>query len=180
MNRNISAVLAASTLIFGALLPREEAVAQTAKDREAAGDVAKPQTSSPTDFVDTLNAIFGKQTTNRATHAKGIVVQGKFTPSDSAQSLSKAPHFHQPVPITCRFSDDTGIPTLPDADGRATPYGMALNSREKHGSKQIGEATYTDDHFLVLGDSPDREHGCLAGQRRRVARSSAVVGAHSK
>jgi len=32
MNRNISAVLTASALIFGVLLPREEAVAQTAKE----------------------------------------------------------------------------------------------------------------------------------------------------
>jgi hypothetical protein len=32
MNRNISAVVTASALIFGVLLPREEAVAQTGKD----------------------------------------------------------------------------------------------------------------------------------------------------
>ena len=32
MNRNISIVLSASALIFGVLLPREEVVAQTAKD----------------------------------------------------------------------------------------------------------------------------------------------------
>jgi hypothetical protein len=58
--------------------------AQSESSREAAGDVARPQTSSPTDFVDTLNSTFGKQTTNRATHAKGVVVSGKFTPSESA------------------------------------------------------------------------------------------------
>jgi hypothetical protein len=51
--------------------------AQSESTREAAGDVAKPQTSSPTDFVDTLNSKFGKQTTNRATHAKGVVGFGK-------------------------------------------------------------------------------------------------------
>ena len=32
--------------------------AQSESTREAAGDVAKPQTSSPTDFVDTLNSTF--------------------------------------------------------------------------------------------------------------------------
>jgi catalase len=64
--------------------------AQSESSREAAGDIARPQTSSPTDFVDTLNSTFGKQTTQRATHAKGIVVLGKFTPSQTAQSLSKA------------------------------------------------------------------------------------------
>ena len=57
--------------------------AQSESTREATGDVARPQTSSPTDFVDTLNSTFGKQTTQRATHAKGIVVLGKFTPSQT-------------------------------------------------------------------------------------------------
>ena len=67
--------------------------AQSESSREAAGDVAKPQTSSPTDFVDTLNSIFGKQTTQRATHAKGIVVLGKFTPTQTAQGFEQSPTF---------------------------------------------------------------------------------------
>src|SRR4029453_7173077 len=109
--------------------------AQSESSREAADDVARPQTSSPTDFVDTLNSTFGKQTTNRATHAKGIVAQGKFTPSETAQSLSKAPHFRQAVPLTVRFSHNTGIPTLPDADDHATPHGMALKFHLPDGSE---------------------------------------------
>ena len=109
--------------------------AQSESSREAAGDVAKPQTSSPTDFVDTLNSTFGKQTTQRATHAKGIVVLGKFTPTQTAQSLSKAPHFRHAVPVTVRFSDTTGIPTLPDADEHATPHGMALKFHLPDGSE---------------------------------------------
>ena len=109
--------------------------AQSESTREATGDVARPQTSSPTDFVDTLNSTFGKQTTNRATHAKGVVVSGKFTPSESAQSLSTAAHFQHSVPVTCRFSDNTGIPTLPDADDHATPHGMALKFHLPDGSE---------------------------------------------
>jgi catalase len=109
--------------------------AQSESSREAVGDIAKPQTSSPTDFVDTLNSTFGKQTTNRATHAKGIVAQGTFTPSESAQSLSKAPHFRQAVPVTVRFSDNTGIPTLSDTDDHATPHGMALKFHLPDGSE---------------------------------------------
>src|SRR5437868_316197 len=65
-------------------------------------------------FVDALNSAFGKQTTNRATHAKGIVLLGTFTPNASAKNLSKALHFQKAVPITVRFSDNTGIPTLSD------------------------------------------------------------------
>jgi hypothetical protein len=87
--------------------------AQSESSREAAGDVAKPQSSSPTDFVDTLNSIFGKQTTQRATHAKGIIVQGQFKPAEVAPGLSKAPHFRQAVPVTVRFSIIRESPLCP-------------------------------------------------------------------
>ena len=50
---------AVTLLIAGVISIR----AQSESSREAAGDVARPQTSSPTDFVDTLNSTFGKQTT---------------------------------------------------------------------------------------------------------------------
>jgi catalase len=81
---------------------------------------------TPADFVDALNGAFGKQTTNRATHAKGIVLSGTFVPTSQAVRLSKAPHFKQAVPITVRFSDNTGIPTLADAAPQARPHGMAI------------------------------------------------------
>lgn len=81
---------------------------------------------TPEDFVDALNGAFGKQTTNRATHAKGIVLLGTFTPTSHAVVLSKAPHFKQAVPITVRFSDNTGIPTLADAASQARPHGMSI------------------------------------------------------
>jgi catalase len=126
-----SAAVTIALLIAGAI----SISAQSESSREAAGDVARPKTSSPTDFVDTLNSTFGKQTTQRATHAKGIVVQGKFKPVETAQSLSKAPHFRQAVPVTIRFSDNTGIPTLPDADDHATPHGMALKFHLPDGSE---------------------------------------------
>ena len=72
-NKNQMAAITIALLMAGGISLR----AQSESSREAAGDVAKPQTSSPTDFVDTLNSTFGKQTTNRATHAKGIVALGK-------------------------------------------------------------------------------------------------------
>ena len=37
--------------------------------------------------------------------------------------------------MTCRFSDNTGIPTLPDADDHATPHGMALKFHLPDGSE---------------------------------------------
>jgi catalase len=87
---------------------------------------SKPPTSTPTEFVDALNFAFGKQTTQRATHAKGIVLLGKFTPSATAATLSKALHFKQAVPVTIRFSDNTGTPMPADTDPLASPHGMAL------------------------------------------------------
>jgi catalase len=78
-------------------------------------------------LVDALNGVFGKQAGGRAVHAKGVVAQGRFKPSSSASSLSKAPHLQQvSVPIAVRFSNFAGIPTIPDTDGLASPRGMAI------------------------------------------------------
>lgn len=85
------------------------------------------QHATPEEMVDALNGVFGKQKTNRAVHAKGVVLTGTFTPSADASSLSKAPHLQTTsVPITVRFSDFAGIPTIPDTDGLASPRGMAI------------------------------------------------------
>jgi len=86
---------------------------------------AEPQ-PAPDKMVDALNLAFGKQTTNRAVHAKGIVFEGSFTPVSVASSLSKAPHFQQTVPITVRFSDFAGIPTISDTHEAASPRGLAI------------------------------------------------------
>jgi catalase len=63
----------------------------------------------------------------RATHAKGVICEGTFTPSPSATSVSRAKHFQgEAMPVTVRFSDFTGIPNIPDADPNASPRGMAV------------------------------------------------------
>jgi catalase len=93
------------------------------------GQTPKPTTTpqiTPVDFVDTLNRAYGKQTTNRATHAKGIVLSGSFMPTSQASGLSKAPHFKHAVPITVRFSDNTGIPTIADGAQQSRPLGMSI------------------------------------------------------
>jgi catalase len=85
------------------------------------------QNFNPAQLVDALNAVFGKQTDNRAVHAKGIVLEGKFTPSPEAASLSKAPHLQgTAVPVTIRFSNFAGVPKIPDTDPNASPRGMAV------------------------------------------------------
>lgn len=96
---------------------------------------ANPQTT-PAQLVDALNAVFGKQTDNRAVHAKGVVLEGKFTPSPDAATISKAPHFQgAAVPITVRFSDFAGIPAIPDTNPNASPRGIAIKFHLPDGSE---------------------------------------------
>src|SRR6266849_2319316 len=85
--------------------------------------------TTPESFVDALNSAFGKQTTQRAAHAKGVVLLGKFVPSAEAASVSKALHFKHEVPVTVRFSANSGIPKIADADPRAAPRGLAIRFR---------------------------------------------------
>ncbi|MGY2049570.1 catalase family peroxidase [Methylobacterium sp. JK268] len=81
----------------------------------------------PEQLIDVMNGLFGKHAGYRANHAKGVVVQGSFTPSRDAATLSKASVFAGPaVPVTARFSDATGVPTIPDGDADAKPHGLAL------------------------------------------------------
>lgn len=86
-----------------------------------------PQRSTPSELVDALNLVFGKQTYGRALHAKGIVLEGRFLPGLAAAALSKAPHFQKAaVPVTVRFSGFAGIPAVSDTDALASPRGLAL------------------------------------------------------
>ncbi|KAF1020098.1 MAG: Catalase-related peroxidase [Pseudomonas sp.] len=88
---------------------------------------APAQPSTPTQLVDALNGVFGKHAGARAVHAKGIVLEGQFTPSPQAASISKAAHLQATaVPVTVRFSDFAGITDIPDNHGLASPRGMAI------------------------------------------------------
>jgi catalase len=64
----------------------------------------------------------------RPAHAKGILLTGVFTPSPEAAALTRAPHIRRnSTPVTVRFSDFAGIPTVPDNDPQgASPRGCAI------------------------------------------------------
>ncbi len=47
------------------------------------------QKSLPEQIVDAMNAVFGTHPGARATHAKGVVLEGVFTPAVSAPRVSK-------------------------------------------------------------------------------------------
>jgi catalase len=78
-------------------------------------------------LVDVMNQLFGQHPGLRAMHAKGVVVEGSFTPSGAGAALSTAVLFQgAPTPVTARFSDGTGLPAIPDGDPNANPHGLGL------------------------------------------------------
>jgi catalase len=94
------------------------------------------QKSLPEQIVDAFNAVYGAHPGARANHAKGVIVEGTFTPSASAASVSKAAHLQKqksPIPVTVRFSDGSGLPTVPDTN--EMPRGMAMKFTLPDGSK---------------------------------------------
>jgi catalase len=82
---------------------------------------------TPEQIVNVMNKLWGSHAGYRANHAKGIVVEGIFTPTKQAATLSKASLFTgAAIPVTVRFSDSTGLPTLPDGNPNANPHGMSI------------------------------------------------------
>src|SRR5438105_2791498 len=53
---------------------------------------------------------------------------GQFTPSPEAATLTRAPHASRPAtPVTVRYSNSTGVPTIQDNDpARSGPRGIAI------------------------------------------------------
>jgi catalase len=97
--------------------------------------VAPAGKATPTQLVDAMNGVFGRHPDARAIHAKGIVLEGSFTPDKSASSISKAPHLqHTAVPVTVRFSNFAGIPDIADNHELSNPRGFAIKFALADGS----------------------------------------------
>ena len=80
----------------------------------------------PTQIVDLANKVDGIHPGYRAFHAKGVVVEGTFKASPAAARLSRATLFNgKSIPVTARFSDGSGMPTVPDGSP-AMPRGIAI------------------------------------------------------
>lgn len=79
-------------------------------------------------LLDALDALSGLHPGFRPAHAKGLMCSGTFAPTAEAATLTRAPHAHRPsTPVTVRYSDSTGVPTIPDNDpARSGPRGMAV------------------------------------------------------
>src|SRR2546422_5378181 len=133
-----------------------------------AQEAPRSQKSVPEQLVDAFNAVFGVHPGARANHAKGVIVEGTFTPSASAASVSKAAHLQKqksPIPVTVRFSAGSGLPTVPDT--AEMPRGMAVKFTLADGSQTdivglsfngfpIATSAKFRDFFLAMSSSgPD-------------------------
>jgi catalase len=79
------------------------------------------------DLLQAMDNIFGLHAGHRPAHAKGIMFSGTFGPSPQAASLTRAPHVRrETTPVTVRFSNSGGLPTLADNDPNASPRGIAI------------------------------------------------------
>jgi catalase len=87
-----------------------------------------PTTAVAETVLQAFDDLNGQHSGYRPAHAKGILLAGRFIPSPgAAASLTRAPHVQQSsTPVTVRFSDSTGLPTIPDNDPDAGPRGMAI------------------------------------------------------
>ncbi|WP_018262503.1 catalase family peroxidase [Methylobacterium sp. WSM2598] len=111
-------------LVAGVMLPLVMGLPAVAQDASTAEQT-----------IDVMNTLFGKHPGKRANHAKGVVAEGSFTPSADAATISKASLFKgTAVPVTIRFSDATGVPTIADGAANANPHGMALKFKLGDGS----------------------------------------------
>lgn len=80
------------------------------------------------DLLKALDDLQGVHPGYRAAHAKGTMLTGSFAPAREAASLTRAPHAAGPsTPVTVRFSNSAGIPTVADnAPQGASPRGIAI------------------------------------------------------
>lgn len=117
-------------------------------------------------LVDTMTKLAGGPHKGyRANHAKGIMVSGIFTPAASAASLSKAPHLQSTAtPVTVRFSNATGVPNIPDANGNAFPKGLAIRF-------QLPDGTETDIVSISVNSFPAATPEDFLGLLNAVAAS---------
>jgi catalase len=86
----------------------------------------------------------------RPAHAKGILLTGVFTPAPEATSLTRAAHIQRSsTPVSVRFSDFAGIPSVSDNDlQNASPRGCAIRFHlAEHSHTDI--VTHSVDAFPV-------------------------------
>ncbi|HEY3915903.1 MAG TPA: catalase family peroxidase [Verrucomicrobiae bacterium] len=96
------------------------------ENRNPTGTLGNPVLAQQ--ILDAFDQLQGVHPGFRPAHAKGLMCSGTFTPSAEAAKLTRAPHASHPsTPVTVRYSDSTGLPTIPDNDpARSSPRGIAI------------------------------------------------------
>jgi catalase len=79
-------------------------------------------------LLQALDDLNGLHPGYRPAHAKGVYLSGVFRPSPDAATLTRAPHAQrESTPVTVRFSNSIGVPTVADNDPNgASPRGFAV------------------------------------------------------
>ncbi|HKR27133.1 MAG TPA: catalase family peroxidase [Acidobacteriaceae bacterium] len=121
------------------------------------------------DLLEQFDQIFGMHPGFRAAHAKGLMLNGVFTPTAQAQSLTRAPHALRPsTPITVRFSNSTGLPQIPDNVPDANPRGLAIRF-------SLAEHVHTDIVCHSIDAFPTRDGREFLDFLRAVAASGPEI-----
>ncbi len=132
----------------------------------------KDEASKPVveQIVNTLSKLAGDPHPGyRKNHAKGIVALGQFVPSPEAKTVSSAIHFQtEPTNVTIRFSNATGLPTIPDADPNAFPKGIAIRFN-------LGDEGYTDIVNISVNGFPAASPEDFLGLLNAIAASGPEV-----
>jgi len=123
----------------------------------SAQSTQSPPKETPLSLVEGLQTAFGKHHA-RAVHAKGVILEGTFTPAPEAKTIVKTPVFNGgQLPVIARFSLFAGVPELPDNDDAASPAGFAVKIKALDGDDFDIQAnqhkdfiTATFDEFAVL------------------------------
>jgi len=91
----------------------------------------------PAAFVDALNAVFGPQNGNRASHAKGLFLEGDFEANGRAAAITRAPHLEtgRRSRVLARFSVGGGNPRA--SDKARSVRGLALRFDFGEGSTDL-------------------------------------------
>ena len=108
------------------------------------------------------NANGGEHRGFRPAHAKGVMLAGVFKASPQAATLTRAPHARGETPVTVRFSDFAGIPTVADNSEFASPRGCAIRFH-------LGPHVHTDIVAHSHDGFPTRTAEELAGFLRALA-----------
>lgn len=121
------------------------------------------------DLLKQFDVVFGLHPGFRAAHAKGQMFTGTFTPAQEARALTRAPHItRDSTPVTVRFSNSTGIPTIPDNAAEANPRGLAIRFH-------LAERVHTDIVSQSADGFPVRDGNELLEFLKAIAASGADV-----